>query len=266
LKPSVSPRWLAICLVGALLAISLALAPASGSRASATTLSVAERLAIRQATAETVARLQAELQQGGTRRVIVGLDVNTIPESKLLRPQVLAQRDRIAKAQERLLKRVSLLPANASQRLETLPYILLELDPAELELLAGDPTVLSIQEDVPVPPALESSIPVVGANVAWALGYSGEDQAVAILDTGVDSSHPFLAGRILAEGCFSNAGVNGAASLCPGDLGTLTSAPGAGEECDWSIYGCDRGLLGMPRSLLCRCSRSSLVPIALTTA
>ncbi|MCX6071766.1 MAG: S8 family serine peptidase [Chloroflexi bacterium] len=221
--------------------LSVALAAGAGSTVSATTLSVAERLAIRQATAETVGRLQAELQQGGTRRVIVLLDLTTVPESKMPRSQVAAQRDRIARAQARLLALPDIASAHLLRKLTTLPVISLEVDSAALAALAESAGVLSIQEDIAVPPALDVSGPLVGATAAWAAGYSGTGQAVAILDTGVDSTHPFLTNKVVLQACFSNGGSNGAASLCPGDVGSLTGVAGAGEECSGMIYGCNHG-------------------------
>jgi subtilisin family serine protease len=231
-----------IRLAGALLALGVALAAGSGSRASATTLSAAERLATRQATAATVARLQGELQQGGTRRVIVLLDLTTVPESKMPRSQVAAQRDRIARAQTRLLALPDIASAQLLRKLTTLPIISLEVDSAALAALADSADVLSIQEDIAVPPALDVSGPLVGATAAWAAGYSGTGQAVAILDTGVDSTHPFLdGGKVVLQACFSNGGSTGAASLCPGDVGSLKGVAGAGEECSSTIYGCNHG-------------------------
>lgn len=223
------------------MALGVALAAGSGSRASATTLSVAKRLAIRQATAESVARLQAELQQGGTRRVIVLLDLSTVPESKMPRSQVAAQRDRIARAQARLLALPDIASAQLLRKLTTLPIIGLEVDSAALAALAESVDVLSIQEDIAVPPALDVSGPLVGATAAWAAGYSGTGQAVAILDTGVDSTHPFLTDKVVLQACFSNGGSPDAASLCPGDVGSLKGVAGAGEECSSTIYGCNHG-------------------------
>jgi subtilisin family serine protease len=239
LKPAASPRWLWICLVGVLLALGAALT--AGSHASATTLSAEDRGAIRHATAETIARLQAHMQQGGTQRVIVLLDLTTIPESKLSRLQVAAQRDRISRAQARLLAMPGVATARLMRKLTTLPVISLEVDSAALAALAESASVLAIQEDVAVPPTLDVSGPLVGAPAAWAAGYSGAGQAVAILDTGVDSTHPFLTGKVVLEACFSNGGYNGAASLCPGDVGSLTGVSGAGEDCSATIYGCNHG-------------------------
>ena len=52
----------------------------------------------------------------------------------------------------------------------------------------------------------------------------GNSRAVAIIDTGVDSSHPFLSNRVVGEVCFSQAG------SCPGGARAL-QGKGAGGPC-----------------------------------
>ncbi|MFD8973888.1 S8 family serine peptidase [Streptomyces sp. NPDC059593] len=43
---------------------------------------------------------------------------------------------------------------------------------------------------------LEQSVPQIGAPAAWAAGFDGSDVKVVVLDSGIDATHPDLAGKI----------------------------------------------------------------------
>lgn len=47
-------------------------------------------------------------------------------------------------------------------------------------------------------PALDQSVPQIGAPNAWRIGLDGKDVPVAVLDTGIDDTHPDFRGRIAA--------------------------------------------------------------------
>lgn len=132
---------------------------------------------------------------------------------------------RVAALQDAVLARhfgdaVNLRPGRGFTRLHTrfpiTPGFVVNVDAAELEALAADPQVKSIHIDHARPPTLLQSLPLIGQPAAYSNGATGSGWAVTVLDTGVQSNHEFLSGKVVAEACFSNAGGNGGGvSLCP---------------------------------------------------
>ncbi|WP_326672336.1 S8 family peptidase [Streptomyces sp. NBC_01257] len=68
---------------------------------------------------------------------------------------------------------------------------------------AAAPGVRKVWLDAPVKAALDVSVPQIGAPDAWKAGFDGTGVKVAVLDTGVDETHPDLAGQQLAEKNFT---------------------------------------------------------------
>ncbi len=126
------------------------------------------------------------------------------------------------------------------RRYEIIPFLSLTVTPAELERLIADGRVLSIQEDVPAPPLLHDSIRIVRADKAQDASFNGRGFAVAVLDTGFDTKHPMLKGRIASEACFSTNARGVSKSLCPGGKSKAVGS-GAARNCATSISGCDHG-------------------------
>jgi subtilisin family serine protease len=124
------------------------------------------------------------------------------------------------------------LAANALrvEPIHDMPFIVLEVSSAELQRLIESGDVAAVQEDIPEKAVLAQSGPLVRAPDAWARGARGAGRAVAILDTGVDASHPFLAGRVTAEACFSTSSPSqGSTTVCP-DGSNQQVGPGAGRR------------------------------------
>lgn len=180
--------------------------------------------------AESTASLK-ELQQranaDGHVKVIVGLKVPFAPEGQLASSARASQRRDIAAAARNLRARftdAAKRRPSAVRTYSTLPFMALEVTPAELAKLAADPLVASITENRRLRLNLAQSSQLVRAPEAWAAGYTGQGQTIAILDTGVDKSHPFLAGKVVSEACYSLDG------YCPSGA-TSSTAPDSGLPC-----------------------------------
>jgi subtilisin family serine protease len=55
-------------------------------------------------------------------------------------------------------------------------------------------------------PSLDVSVPLIGAPQAWAAGYTGDSVPVAVVDTGIDDTHPDLVGKVVAAQNFTDDG------------------------------------------------------------
>ncbi|TMR11082.1 S8 family peptidase, partial [Nonomuraea zeae] len=97
-------------------------------------------------------------------------------------------------------------------------FLVATLDKATLKELKTDDRIEAIYEDTLSAASLDASTKLIGSDKANEAGWTGKGSTVAILDTGIDRDHPFFAGRIVDEACFStnyNDTYYRAQSLCP---------------------------------------------------
>lgn len=192
------------------------------------------------AAAESVAALAEKAdRQGGRIRVIVRLPQTAMPAADL-NAQPAAMTKLIAKAQENgvdLLNKAGVSGARALT--PRLPLLVAEMSADHIRSIGGSGRFGSMVEDRIAFPSLAESTPLIQATELWKAGGRGKGQSVAILDTGVDGAHPFLAGKVVAEACFSSSSTaSGAKSLCPNGQ---TSQTGAGAAKPCSDEGCEHG-------------------------
>jgi subtilisin family serine protease len=203
--------------------------------------------------------LNQAVAQRGTIPVVVALDTSFVPEGYLSAKDQARQRAQIQKIGQQLEARFHgiTLPAGIQlQGSESVPFVTLNADAQILDILRQLPFVKSVAEDHPAPlppPESEGEAPApplasgpieqlpanqnwpawdvkrVNAPAAWAAGFDGRGQTIAIIDTGVQADHPYLGGKVVEEACYSlgNACPNGA----PEQVGRGAAAPCAATEC-----------------------------------
>lgn len=136
-----------------------------------------------------------------------------------------------------------------------LPYVVYTVDAEGLADLASLPGVLAIEEDKPTPlpeqpevlepedvskPALTTSTTLIGANTLWSQGYTGQNYYVAVLDTGIRSTHEMFSGKTIVEACFtSKYSSNPNATLCPNGTDQQIGAGSARHY--YNLQGIDGG-------------------------
>lgn len=165
--------------------------------------------------------LLSKVDQYGTLDVIVGLNVPFVVESKLSRStDVQQQRAAIEQKRDAVINDVTRFGAIVRSTSDqwTIPYVALQVNKQTLQALMSSPDVVSIRESGESQLQLSDSTALVNANPVWNLGYEGQGQTVAVLDTGFLTSHPMLNGKVVAEACFSSSNAT-RTSLC--------STPGA---------------------------------------
>ncbi len=116
---------------------------------------------------------------------------------------------------------------------EAIPFAAVEVGADALAALDASPDVLSVVPDRAASLDLMDTAPLVEAPPAWAQGFEGGGRAVAVVDSGVETTHPFLAASTIAEACFSSSG-------CPNGA-TSQIGPGAAAPCNFLPNTCGHG-------------------------
>ncbi|MEY4167669.1 MAG: hypothetical protein RIR52_1493, partial [Acidobacteriota bacterium] len=189
--------------------------------------------------------LAAKAASTGMVRVIVGIGIGNEPGVEVPKDRMaLSTPEEIEAAQESLLSQISGYDPSAVKRFRYIPFLALKVSPEGLESLRGSTRVGSIQEDSALPPAIARR-----ANEATRDGMAeksgdrltGAGQAVVVIDTGIDKTQPYLAGKVVAEACFStNDPGAGVSSLCPAGT-TATTADNSALPCPVDGVGCEQG-------------------------
>jgi len=116
--------------------------------------------------------------------------------------------------------------------------VLVELTAEQLRQVAGRQDVANaVLEKERILTLLDGSRPLIGADQVEALGFTGSGVLVAVVDTGIDSAHPALAGVVVSQQDLTGAG--GATPEGPGDM------VGHGTHCAGIVASQDRTFRGI---------------------
>lgn len=175
--------------------------------------------------------------------VRVRLTERFVPEPRLPAEKKKNQRAEMRRVKDQVIARNPRAAVQKNRDFASIPaFTVVITDAKALRDLAVDPGVEAITEDVYAEPILAESIPIVGADVAWASPYNvkGTNKAVVIIDSGVDKAHTFFktnnVTRVIEaeEACFSSneglyvetcAGVSGGSDDSVTQFGSGAAAP-----------------------------------------
>lgn len=173
-------------------------------------------------------------QSDGALSVIVRLKAAYKPETEFTEKLgVYAQRSVIEATRERLIDDLVGYDPASVVKFKYIPYVAVTVNSTGVSSLRASSDVLDIEENASLQVSLDQSAKYIGADRAWANGFLGKGQTIAIIDSGVDKSHSFLTGKVVEEACYS---ING----CPGG-GSATTAVDSGLPCPWIDVGCYHG-------------------------
>src|SRR5437762_999344 len=184
-------------------------------------------------------KVRKDVASGDRTRVLIQLRLpgrGHVPEGRLTHAAASLQRSDIAKVRGYVLGRLHKHNYRVVHQYDYVPLVALEIDASALAELEGAPMwVDRVFQDGIKTPLLPESVPLIGGDVAWGRGFDGSGVVIAVLDTGVDSAHPFLAGKVVEEACYSSQSPGESESFCPHglneEIGPGSAAPCPLDDC-----------------------------------
>ncbi|MCP4151923.1 MAG: S8 family serine peptidase, partial [bacterium] len=163
----------------------------------------------------------------------------------------------ISKVADSVLHRLNGKKYKLKHKYATIPYVSMSVSAEALDDLRALPGVLDVREDIRInlpaseipldggvidKPQLSKSTELVGANLAWGFGITGEGWYVAVIDTGLRTSHQMFQGKHIVEACFSYGSYLEEEGGCPNGLVEMVGPGAAVHDPDLSyIGGSDHG-------------------------
>jgi len=140
-----------------------------------------------------------------------------------------SRRERVRVRQQAVIDGVTAGDLEVLRRYENLSGFSGRAGAGTLKALAAQPWVSSIYIDREIRATLAEGVPLVGADHAAAVGFTGSGVSVAVLDSGIDTDHPDLLDDIVEEQCWCSGGAGPVVGCCPNGAETM-SGTGAAED------------------------------------
>jgi hypothetical protein len=154
-----------------------------------------------------------------------GLEIAVVLRAERLPGRGPARRFRVESLQQRVLDALPRRGFRLRWRYRSLAGFAGRADRRAIARLSRLPEVEGIYLEGTVRAALAEGVPLIGADLVQAQGFTGAGITVAVLDTGVDTDHPDLADDLVAEECFCSR----SGGCCP-DGSSWQSGAGSGED------------------------------------
>lgn len=173
--------------------------------------------------------LLAEAENEGEVRVLVGFNVPAAYSEVVSASADAVLQQQVLSAQNQIISALDLTSNEINHQYSHIPSMSLTIDAEKLHALMAHPVITSVEPVRLYEPLLTESTTLIGADEAWAAGFTGNGQIVVIIDSGVETNHPALAGKVVSEACYSTTDSSrNAQSMCPG---LESTGAGTGETC-----------------------------------
>ena len=189
----------------------------------------------------------AAARPDGRLRVAIELEVELDPDDRSrvaerARRPAIEQRynNAVRRSQDRLIASLRQegigTERNLLNRIEGLPFVSALLTPEQIAGLAKLPEVLSVSKEFEAYDSVLDTLPQVDADLVHWAGNTGAFRTIAVIDSGVQTNHPFFSARLVGGACYSTSDP-GQPNICAGGVPSGTTTIAAGGSCTHTVGG-----------------------------